>query len=70
MNFILLMAAVFSCGALLLSAGFQEDVVTLAVLLVVMIAAEIHKPDRGTVQIYRWTMAHLKWICLPLLFTL
>lgn len=66
MNFIILIAATFSCGALLLSAGVQEDTVTLMVLLVICIASEIHKPEEGTLKAIDWIKANLKWICWPL----
>lgn len=67
MNFFILVSAVFSCGALLLSAGFQQDVVTLMVFLAVCIAAEIHKPEEGTIRAFRWMTENLKWVCLPAL---
>jgi hypothetical protein len=66
MRFILWVSAIFGCGATLLTKGYHEDAVTILVLLTICIAAEVHKPEKGTIQTCRWAMANFKWICLPL----
>ena len=69
MRFFLFVFSVFLGGAILLRTGYNEDAVTILVLLAVCVLAEIHKPEERTIEAGRWVMANLKWICFPL-FTL
>jgi hypothetical protein len=66
MKFILYVSVIFMGGATLLKTGYREDAVTILVLLAICIAAEIHKPEKGTIEACRWSMANLKRICLLL----